>query len=649
MAEYYFDYKLKVLKNDLKISTDESKHELPVLHLERNYKGKTSVEMSMYLTIPQWLAGQDDPTGIIEEAIIVYDSCGVDTSLVDETYRHFVSGQFSLGKNIDGPSAEFKDRIEYSQYKRNGYRYVFSGGGGGNDFSGVGMIVLKGRNGAETSMYCMVNFGFKKKIGYTIKDHKIKFEKVALEKLPKIQVTIHSGRYPCLRRDQVSTFTLIKDDLRPGDEITTEAYRDSKLHVCLADAEDEKYYLLECLGNDTVLSLHERETTHVRQFFCPYCHGEIKPTAKNFMKLYRRGGVSCQGGRVQDSDKHLPIVIESDKAKGKPAKDIIYCAEDFTRKGEGTDNLFYESAHPRILPESFLDHDHFKILVLGSKRSGKTTFISRLFDIVGTDTDLDVHGYMLESATMGKGSMRLEKYNIKAIKTEKTRRKIGDPWCKDNSSFYSKYSIDIDSMHFPGATDLAQEGNMDKFSDLRRLPFVMEANRSAYVYFYDMAGEDAQKRTEIMASIAGAGELGQAPVGVFYLIDKDAKPQEIRDVRTRLTEMARGRKVPLYVAIILTKFDAIEAAGEFDANCHCLRNDVTDMLSSSYEGSSVITNINLASEEIRAYLSSKDIEPQLEDEVAHGRMVIKYFGVSSFAASDAIHHENAENGKSPLW
>ena len=310
-----------------------------------------------------------------------------------------------------------------------------------------------------------------------------------------------------------------------------------------------------------------------------------------------------------------------------------------------------------MLPKNFLDHDHFKVLVLGSKRSGKTTFLSRLFHITGVGNDIDMSGALLKKVSKREGSMiSLKCFNIESISTAGGNRKVGDPWCKSGkslgaaasenqvTSFYSKYSIDIPSCHFPGATDSAQDtSKANRFRDLKRMPFVLEANESSYVYFYDMAGEDAQRRTEIMSAIAGSGEAGQAPVGVFYLIDKDANPQEIEAVQNRLTSIAKDRKVPLYVAVILTKFDKAEA--DFDASCHCLRTDVCDMLASSYEDSSVITNIDLASEEIRAYLSAKNIVPYLDEEEKSGRMIVKYFGVSSFSSTDAIFHEDAKGSQ----
>ena len=75
---------------------------------------------------------------------------------------------------------------------------------------------------------------------------------------------------------------------------------------------------------------------------------------------------------------------------------------------------------------------------------------------------------------------------------------------------------------------------------------------------------------------------------------------------------------------------------DFDDNCHCLRSDVQDMITSgTYEGSVLERNVDFASEEIRSFLAQKGIRADFGNNAN-----VKYFGVSSFAAPDAIYHKD---------
>ena len=100
----------------------------------------------------------------------------------------------------------------------------------------------------------------------------------------------------------------------------------------------------------------------------------------------------------------------------------------------------------------------------------------------------------------------------------------------------------------------------------------------------------------------------------------------------RISEVLRDRKQPCPIAVILTKFDSVES--KFDENCQCLRSDVQDMISGDFEGSALEDNINIASEEIRSYLSQNGINPDFGKNAN-----VKYFAVSAFSTSDAINHE----------
>ena len=170
------------------------------------------------------------------------------------------------------------------------------------------------------------------------------------------------------------------------------------------------------------------------------------------------------------------------------------------------------------------------------------------------------------------------------------------------------------------------ETDGDKTELTIKYPFPLSVNDDAYVYFYDIAGEDAEQSGEILRRLTDTGA-----VGVLYLVDGDVNEKGNDSVNKRLVDrLASNPNIP--VAVVLTKFDKLEE--EFDENCHCLRGDAYDMLSKEYVGSELERNVNLASEEIKSYLTVKRINPEFDEETN-----VKYFGVSAFSTSDALDYE----------
>ena len=131
--------------------------------------------------------------------------------------------------------------------------------------------------------------------------------------------------------------------------------------------------------------------------------------------------------------------------------------------------------------------------------------------------------------------------------------------------------------------------------------------------------------------------IKNAPTGIFFLVDGKMNQTGNNSVCKRICEVLGNRISEYPIAVILTKFDQLEH--EFDPNCHCLRSDVYDMMRTRYEGSLLEKNIELASEEICAYLTQKRIRPDFPSNAN-----VRYFGMSSFADSDAVFHQNQTGG-----
>ena len=629
MAEYYFDYTMKVMKNELNISVDRQ----PKLYFERDYSTE-NVSYIMYMTFPQWNATNTDKSlrsavGF-SQARIIYDIGAVSMHKVLD-----VTDERMATKN----EVEIYERITFDEYMAEGHRFVFPKRG--ENYSGVGKIILN--NGAKETVYIFaVNFGFKRIIRYKITNNLISFEACQGPKDFNIVITSSAKEkgalYPGLKSMQSARHEDIKriNTLEKGKDFNLGNRGPTYISFDPNDEEMNAHYLLECTENSTL----EKPKEIIRpdaEKFCPYCHTTLENKAELISKS-QRGGIGCDRRRFMSENKKLIPVLEG-KYRKKYSKNAFYCSQDFTAIENGLRFPDEEGDFLRILPEKFFEHEHFKVVVVGSKRAGKTTLISRLFGVTGDGQDTGVLATSLKHAT--NKVARISPYLINSLKIVKETdgEKIittKDSWYKKKADFYSGYSIDINKGKYPSATNA--EGNthdVDKKRDMTKLPFIMEIDKKSYVYFYDMAGEDAQRSAELLKTLVADSAQ---PVAIFCLIDSKAAKDDTKNVFNCINSALEDRKTNCHIAVILTKFDTVEE--EFDESCHCLRSDVHDMTPRKiYEHSELETNINLSSEEIRTFLSTKGINPEFEP-----RFNVKYFGVSAFSTKDSIFHEK-QKGK----
>jgi len=628
MAEYYFDYKFKVVKDELGIRAN-----LPKLYFEKQYlkKGVTHVDYIMYVTFDQWNPtdkGKTDSPKVFDVADVYYDTCGIGLDSLDA-----IKGVIDEKKAKEN-HVEVVKTVTYDEYAKSGFRYIILDAS--NAYSGVGRIIFKNSKGKESELVFGVNFRFKKVITWKLMNDKIHFFAEGVSQ--KIFLVLNEAdEYPCLKRNvEESAFTDrfevdFQGKKKVSKNLNMSKHKDKKLYVSFDPhyPEQQNNYLLECIENATI---DTGSKDYVRQdsfLFCPFCHEKINVNA-DLKKHCRHGGVSCEGTRFAEGNG-TPILLSEGKARKRVSKNVLYCSNDFEKGKNGIKLPYEETSLMRVLPDHFLKRKHFKVIIVGSKRSGKTTFISRLFDIAGKGGDTEFHMVPMQNGT--KRLCDIEPYSLKTLESDSGSSKIltsAYSWYKKSYNFYDKYSIDISTGTFVEPTDTAASaGNNDKKRDITKFPFVVDVNSESYIYFYDMAGEDAQRSTEFVGNL-----VGDAPVAIFYLIDSNADPDDISNVARRIKEVMKTRSQPCPVAVIVTKFDAQEA--KFDENCHCLRADVQEMINTKhYEGSYLERNVNFASEEIRSFLAQKGIRADF------GEMVnVKYFGVSSFSGKDSIYHRD---------
>jgi GTPase SAR1 family protein len=649
MAEFYFDYKMQVVEDGLGI--EESG--LPKLYVERDYFSDT-VHDIMYLTFPQWSVDVKKEDRRFDVATLSYDDWGVDPIIFEKNS--------DVPEDIRNKVEKQDEVIEYDEYVKR-RRYVITNSAW-KDLSGVGVLTLKKEGKEEqTTIYIAVNFVMKNRIRYQIIDGKIIF--TAQKAKAKIKVRIYyKDRYPCLTDDKDSNeYKEITLDFSHDTKYTYELDEtlEGKLHVTFDpdDLETQKHYLLECIENDTIQGEKRAFDRPKEGIFCPYCHGEMK-IDDAFLAKYKKGGVACDGSRICEGD--TPMLVRKSLRSKKLAKGVVYCACDLgvspldraddkkvkTKKpkvGSVTAKPKKPKANEvfdRVFPESFLAKKNFKIVVVGSKRSGKTTFLSRLFWVTGKGESLDFHARLLKNATDKKNSSPLSVNAVSLKKLESTSDGIavGDKlWHKDKETeFYGRYSMGLGRGNYPQPTD--EHHGTDTSDIVIKYPFILDVNKKSYVYFYDIAGEDAEREGEMLTRLMETGTIG-----ILYLVDGNTNEDGNASVRARINDYIEKKDPNIPIAVVLTKFDKLE--GEFDENCHCLRGDSYDMLQKRYSASELENSVDIASEEIQSYLASKGLQTKFNFSEKHETNV-KYFGVSAFSTPDAVYHEDQEDGKAEV-
>ena len=620
MSECFFDYKIKKIFGDDGIRS-------PKLYFERDYHNPL-LPYHIFAVPEEWTGRYDVFRAVSgktpaekEKALsaldydtvrFVYDIKGIDcVPLTNSSSKNF-------------KKAEIKGQVKFEDFWGQGVgcRIVVEDKDA-VDHSGVGVLEMLKNGNPVAKFFFAVNFIFRKKISYRLdySGNKISMKFICPDRPQNIFVKLlyNRGRLPCLKDDVgvnvVHTFEL---DFSRGAEfnktlslVGEAADGKNAFFVVFSDFEAEKYYLLDCLASTTAKHGKGAKSLSTVNDACPYCHRAISPKLIK-SKGYRSGGIACNAFGDKGAEKRPDIRTK----KNVPVKRALYCASDL----QSDNPTRFSSDSFRLLPADYLSHDRYKIAFVGSTRAGKTTYISRFFDVSGDDrigmpmvmtqNGLQNFGVSVKAASIPKLSASTEISGAYIMQ---------DTDWTDTNVQYTSRSINLAPPRYPKPTS---EGDYTKY------PFITEVNGTSYVSFYDIAGEDA-KYSKLIANIAN-----QECIGVFCIINGKKDINGNHKVSEMLSKAKLDKNCP--VAVILTKMDILE--GEFDSNCHCLRTDYLDGSCTTYEGSAVENEIDIASEEIRSYLERNNLLPSIESDFNN----IKYFGVSSFNFLDGIHSENED-------
>ncbi len=611
-AEYYFEYKIDKIFGHDRIKT-------PKIYFERDYRTQT-LSYSLYAVPEEWLEKQDvlgqikdkNDSSVVRAALnkleydevnIVFDIKGINCSNISE--------KGSEGYN----NAEIKYHQTFDRFYEEGCRIIIENQNS-QDHSGVGVIEFAKNGELVAKFFFAINFTFRKKISYSLEvvGNRIVMEFKCKDRPMNIPVTLvyNKDRLPCLKNDMgVNVVSEFKLDFSQG-QIFKKSIKFSGntsgmvFSASIKDVALERFYMLDCYKNSTLSIKADRTLYPAISYTCPYCHKKISYAVAS-SKQYKKGGISCQALEVSASGKEMPTINNKHKSRQKRC---MYCSGDLTNEG------LFKPGFMRLLPPAFMDHDNFKIAFTGSTRAGKTTYISRFFDLSGADR-------ISMPMTMTQNSVRQFGITVKSAPIEKVKADGAATYRLDDTDSewtsreeqYTQRSINLVPQKYPRPTPT---------NDYTAYPFIAEVNNRAYISFYDIAGEDAEHTVQVQ-NIAN-GEL----IGIFCIINGQRDQQANDKVIAMLKSAQISKKCP--VAVIVTKMDILES--EFDSSCHCLRSDYFEDLG-AYEGSALQREIDFSSEEIYSYLKQNALAPDFKGKFDN----VKYFGISSFNFIDSIHND----------
>jgi len=643
IGEYFFEYIVERIEDIGNNSLAK-----PILRFERDYKN-TNLAYSLFVIAPEW-ANTDKSK---KQSDII---SGLPYNTVKICYD--ISDFSCLGLTNQSTAQASRSEIKpksfsYATCCNEGCRMLVESGDT-KDHSGVGVIEYYKDENLVARFFYAVNFFFRHRIDYTLvkKGRKLKVH-FHCDKAPHgIEVVIASceNRIPCLKEDMVNGIrkTLVFSEKGEADiEIKLEkenATSDKVFSLGFANdnfvrgtsfnaSSPNRFYLLNCISNNTLNIPPEIDLgTPVYKKTCPYCHRVIEHDSK----------YCCDDGVG-------PFV----KIKNTKGYDIsgncMYCVGD-TEMESGL--RVFRSNYGRLLPNNFLSHPSFKVVLTGTPRAGKTLFLTRFFGIKATSQkSCAIDPYAIRNG-LGKMGLDVNYAGIPAVKSEDGYIVDSTEWT-NNTKYYYERAVGVYPKAFPKPTPEEKDTQI-------KSPFVLQVNRgenSGYISFYDVAGETAKTTNEFIKKINGSAETSGVSTGVFCFINADPDTNNnsaISEVKRNLAGSNLDPNVP--VAVILSKMDTMES--ELDSNAMCLRTDYYRRFS-GYDGSEAKRMIDISSEEIRSYLVKKNRDIFAHDQNTEKKITregifkedeklyfknIKYFGTSSFDDKDCIDRSSKEGG-----
>lgn len=528
------------------------------------------------------------------------------------------------------------------------------------ELSGCGVLAFV-RKGEETKepriddcFKFVINYSKKEIISYRIVESKSRIRVEVVYPLIKSDVRLcivqKAGAKPVLEGDRENRLKYMGKDeeasivLKANGRVAdvfkgTFRVKDASrfdYRLSFADESDGRYYLLVDESDYTMEDKTQRTIERVKKKIvstgyarCPYCGGPLTKYTK-----YKKGETAIVGCNGQ----LLSNFATDNRLKGKLT---VVCCADLVRQSSpsGVDRGYVE-ANNLILPENYGDRPSMNLVVGGFPKSGKTIYLSSLFNMSngGTERGITSYPFILNKIVKaydvkGKGEKLAEE--VKFYNVDMTKYERSDVCERMRSSPRE----DIKRRYVMSVGD-SVEGQTAK-SDAAKLswnPIGYEMGNLGYIYFYDIPGEcfTQDNRSEvraldmadcILAVINGSNEvtdpLGELMITLERIPLLSKKNFDMENIPIAIVFTKHDMKLVDYVD------DKSQKEYCFDPNCHVVREDVIGMLPKNgvYEGSALERHIDCSSYELEHYLKARDKKDNYK------RLKEKYKNVKFFTCS----------------
>lgn len=615
-AECYFGYQVTIGKDELGLASKT--HLQPKIYLEK----KDNANPVIFFTFPDWFTPVEEMEQkdmLYTKATIIFDPKGYDLNNIIKR------GKAKEDRDMFYRTISYAD----AEILANGRCQLEA-----TDYSGVGAFVLSNQE-KETIVYFAINYAPKKKIYYFVDKNRIVFKtKNTIETL-KVRVLSDPDRLPCLAYEEACDCQEFELKFHKYEASIPFNSSNKKVFIDFGGDEAEaeinrKKYLLIRQSNVVTFKVNSNKRLLNSKVYCPYCHEEIVFNPKHY-----RGGTYCNGlpitggsnikvGNVNTTVKEFTLVDQN----GKPCKNFICCKESIEKSKE-----YYIGRPFRLLPTDIVFKRNYRIAVLGKARSGKTTYISRLFNVSGSTDRIVINPE--DSGLFKYYNMKFYSPNLitrkSTINRESTEYHINNtPYYSGKNAytpakdFFERYSISVKDKKFIKPTVEGEAANTTRF------PFIFTVGKEAYVSMYDIAGEDVENGGEILSAIT-RGEN----VSLIIILDLTKDISVNHNILVTAQKCYEKYKATCPVAIVLSKFDTFEE--EFNSNCACLSGEYAGLFTKKLLGSSLLNHIDNASEEIESFLVQRDI--RIRDTYFKG-FNLRFFSASAITYTDAMYHED---------
>jgi len=620
MSEFFFDYKCIAMGEQNKNKQDDKVLDF---YLFQDYDEKGST-MCAQIYIPKNI--QDK-----------YVMAKVYFSLNDITFPDIVNGSVEP----ETWYCNHKTRVKTTEaHFINTDNSIFLKSNNEGELSGCGIIAFfENENDKPKVNDCykfIINYSKKETISYRIIESKglIKVQVIYPLIRNKIKVCViqKKGAKPVLVKDRKNN--LVKNgsssneglvfELKPTgrkEDVFKAVFRvkdtnkfDYRLAFC--NPTDSRHYLLVDESDFTMEDKEQRRQDRriknklsLHNPKCPYCGRNIVLYDK-----YKKGHtaiVGCQGTLISDS-------TNDSKLKGKLT---LVCEEDLIKQSsQGGVDKGYIEANNLIIPDGYAQRPSMNLVVAGFPKSGKTIYLSSLFNMQdgGTARGIESYPFILNKILTvydkkGRGEKTVDEIKFFNVDAE-NGFSLSDVCERTRTSpredIKKRYVMTVGG-NVEGQTIKANAAKLSWH------PIGYKMGNLGHAFFYDIPGEMFTRENAVkvraldmadclLAVINGANEI-EDPVG-----DLLTTLERIPNLSKNKIDM---KSMP--IAIVFTKHDLklaeyIEREEDaefcFDENCHVVKENIIEMLPKNgvYEGSALERHIDCSSYELEHYLKARD-------------------------------------------